>query len=52
MLRVALLDGLQDSPAVHEEVRDDVGVLDARVFGLDVKHPVFVPDVVVVAKQR
>ena len=46
------LHALEDAAAIHEEVRDDVRVADARVFRLDVEHPVLVPDVVVVAEQR
>jgi hypothetical protein len=51
-LGVAPLHGLEDASSVHEEVRDDVRVFDARVLGLNMKHPVLVPDVVVVAEER
>ena len=37
VLRVRRLDGLQNAPAVHEEVGDDVRMTNAGVFGLDVK---------------
>src|SRR6185312_10269604 len=51
VLGVARLDALQDPAAVHEEVRDDVPVLDARVFRLNVEDLALVADVVVVPEQ-
>ena len=51
VLRVARLRRLQDASTIHEDVRDDVRMLDARVFGLDVKDSTLVADVVVVAEE-
>ena len=51
VLGVARLDALEDAPPVHEEVRDDVAVLDARVFRLDVEDLALVTDVVVVSEE-
>ena len=51
VLDVARLHALQDSPAVHEEVRDDVTVAGARVLRLDMEHPALVTDVVIVSEQ-
>src|SRR5207245_2697040 len=52
VLGVRGLRGLEDAPAVREEMRDDVRVPDARVLGLNVKHTSLVADVVVEAQKR
>jgi len=52
VLCVAGLLRRDDAPAIRKQVRDDVRVLDARVFGLDVVELALVADVGVVPDQR
>jgi hypothetical protein len=52
VLGVRGLRGADDAPAVGEEMSDDVRMLDARVFRLDVKDASLVSDVVVEAEER
>jgi hypothetical protein len=52
VIGVRRLRRLQDAAAIGEQVRDDVRVLDARVFRLNVKDASLVANVVVEAEQR
>ena len=49
---VGSLDRLQNAPAIHEKVRDDMGMAHTGVFGLDVKQPTAMLDVVIEAEER
>ena len=52
VLGVRRLDRLQDPTAIHEKMRDDMGMSHTRVFRLDMEQSATVLDVVIEAEER
>jgi hypothetical protein len=52
VLGVGRLDRLENAPAIHEKVRDDMGMPHPGVFGLYMEQPTPMFDVVIEAEER